>query len=29
MVQSNTKVVYFEKQGPDNLCGLHCLNAMF
>jgi ataxin-3 len=21
--------VYFEKQGPDNLCGLHCLNAVF
>ena len=20
--------VYFEKQGKDNLCGLHCINAL-
>ena len=29
MVQNNTnQLVYFEKQGQDMLCGLHCINAL-
>ena len=29
MVQNNPNaVVYFEKQGQDMLCGLHCINAL-
>ena len=27
MVSSNS-LVYFEKQGEDMLCGLHCINSM-
>ena len=26
--QPDTSRVYFEKQGRDNLCGLHCLNSL-
>ena len=29
MVQANSnQVIYFEKQGQDMLCGLHCINAL-
>ena len=28
MVSSNSSLVYFEKQGEDMLCGLHCINSM-
>jgi len=24
----NTDKVYFEKQGNDMMCGLHCINAL-
>jgi ataxin-3 len=27
MMNSNT-LVYFEKQGNDLMCGLHCVNAL-
>lgn len=26
--QTETKFVYWEKQGKDRLCGLHCLNSL-
>jgi len=25
---STTQLVYFEKQGNDLMCGLHCINAL-
>ena len=28
MSSASSSKVYFEKQGPDMLCGLHCINAM-
>ena len=29
MVQNSAnQVIYFEKQGQDMLCGLHCINAL-
>ncbi len=27
-MQPKSDRVYFEKQGKDNLCGLHCINAL-
>ena len=28
MVETRAQKVYFEKQGEDMLCGLHCVNSM-
>ena len=28
MVQNHSHYIYFEKQGNDLMCGLHCVNAI-
>ena len=28
MFNQNKNLVYFEKQGQDMLCGLHCINVL-
>ena len=28
MVETRAQKVYFEKQGEDMLCGMHCVNSM-
>lgn len=28
MVNNSADVIYFEKQGNDLMCGLHCINAL-